>query len=99
VSDGDPRALRVERAADGDLVIRGHDRSGWIEQRIGRRDYEYRYTVKAKHVPRVCERLGVAADGLLPAVRALLAPHGDQASALWRAWLQAHDVAWVFSVA
>ena len=66
--------------------------------RIGRSEYEYFYTVKAKHVPRVCEVLGVTEASVLAAVRALLAPHGIRASTMWRAWLQANDVAWVFSV-
>ncbi|HEX3764027.1 MAG TPA: hypothetical protein VHW23_35270 [Kofleriaceae bacterium] len=91
-------SLLAERTVEGDLVVSGYDRSGWLEERIGRRDYEYFYTVKAKHVPRVCGLLGVADDDLLDAVRALLAPYGSRASALWRAWLQANDVAWVFSV-
>lgn len=91
-------SLLAERTVDGDLVVSGYDRSSWLEAQIGRSEYEYFYTVKAKHVPRVCELLGVDDDGLLAAVRALLAPHGVRASAMWRAWLQANDVAWVFSV-
>ena len=91
-------SLLGERTVEGDLVVSGYDRSSWLEARIGRSEYEYFYTVKAKHVPRVCGLLGATEDELLAAVRALLAPHGINASATWRAWLQANDVPWVFSV-
>lgn len=91
-------SLIAEITDDGDLVVSGYDRSSWLAEQIGRGEYEYFYTVKAKHVPRVCELLGVSEAGLLAAVRELLAPHGIAASTAWRAWLQANDVAWVFSV-
>jgi hypothetical protein len=91
-------SVLAERTVEGDLMISGCVRSSWLAARIGRSEYEYFYTVKAKHVPRVCALLGATEDELLPAVRALLAPHGTRASTLWRAWLQANDVAWVFSV-
>jgi hypothetical protein len=93
-------ALHAELTDDGDLVVGGSDHSSWLAERIGRRDYEYGYTVKAKHVARLRALLGVDPrdDELLDAVRALLAPQGIAASTTWRAWLQANDVAWVFSV-
>ena len=98
-------SLYAEVTDDGDLVVSGRDRSSWLVDRIGRDEYAYFYTVRAKHVPRLCEQLGLGTaggaggdDALLAAVRALLAPHGVAASAMWRAWLQANDVAWVFSV-
>ena len=92
-------SLHAEVTADGDLRIGGCDRSSWLASRIGRSEYQYVYTVRAKHVPRLCALLGVSTceDELLAAVRALLGPHGVTASLTWRAWLQANDVAWVFS--
>jgi hypothetical protein len=95
-------SLYAQITDGGDLVVSGRDRSSWLVDRIGRAEYAYFYTVRAKHVPRLCEqlRLGAASDdgAVLAAVRALLAPHGASATAMWRAWLQANDVAWVFSV-
>jgi hypothetical protein len=88
----------ANRTIDGDLVLSGCGSSSWLAARTGRRDYAYFYKVKAKRVPQVCAVLGVGEDELLPAVRALLAPHGIYAIATWRAWLQANDVAWVFWV-
>jgi hypothetical protein len=91
-------SLLAELTVDGDLVVSGCDCSSWLAAHMGRSEYEYFYTVKAKHVPRVRALLGATEDELLAAVRALLAPHGIRASTTWRAWLQANDVAWVFSV-
>jgi hypothetical protein len=95
-------SVYAEVTDHGDLVVSGRDQSSWLVDRIGRGEYAYFYTVRAKHVPRLCAQLGLGDDGtddaLLAAVRALLAPHGMAASAMWRAWLQAKDVAWVSSV-
>jgi len=95
-------SLYAEVTAIGDLVVSGRDHSSWLIDRIGRGEYAYFYTVRAKYVPRLCAQLGLGDggtdDALLAAVRALLAPHGVAATAMWRAWLQANDVAWVSSV-
>src|SRR3954469_9381622 len=96
--DRPDRSVAADRTAEGALVLSGGGSSSWLAARIGRSEYAYRYKVKATCVPRVCALLGVTEDELLPAVRALLAPHGLGAGALWRAWLQANDVAWVFWV-
>ena len=91
-------ALYADLGASGDLVVAGHDLSGWQDDSFGRSEYEYVYTVRAAAVPRVCELLGVARDALLGGVQGLLAPHGVAASTTWRAWLQAHDVPYEFAV-
>lgn len=76
-------ALYADRRGNGDVVIAGHD---------------HFYTVRAAAVPRLCGELGVEPAGVLDGIRALLEPHGVAASAAWRAWLQAHDVAYEFAV-
>jgi len=92
------RSVLADVTVEGDLLLGGSGSSSWLAAQTGRSQYAYFYMVKAKRVPQVCALLGVTEDELLPAMRALLAPHGIGASALWRAWLQANDVAWVFWV-
>jgi hypothetical protein len=91
-------ALYADRRGNGDVVIAGHDLTRWQADGYAGDEYEYFYTVRAPAVPRLCAELGVEPAGVLDGIRALLAPHGITASTAWRAWLQAHDVAYEFAV-
>lgn len=91
-------ALYADLRPSGDLVVAGHDLTRWRAESFGGDEYEYFYTVRTAAVARLCEQLGVERAGLLDALHALLSPHGVSASTAWRAWLQAHDVAYEFAV-
>jgi hypothetical protein len=91
--------LTAELRSNGDLVLEGHDLSTWLEESLGRDEYEYIYTVRASHVPRLCELLGVeGAGGVLDRLRDLLAPEGVNASRTWKAWLKERGIPYVFAV-
>ncbi len=46
----------------------------------------------------MCEQLATTEPELLAQIRALLAPHGIEASTKWRQWLESHEVPYDFTV-
>lgn len=91
-------SLNASRNRDGDLVLDGSDLSPWVKDMFSTDEYEYFYVVKARDVPRVCAAFGTTEDALLENVRALLAPHGTEASTQWKAWLTAQGIPFELSV-
>jgi hypothetical protein len=90
--------LSADIRANGDLVLEGHDLSAWLEESLGRDEYEYFYTVRAHEVSRLRELFGAGEDDLLERIRDLLAPEGIAASKSWRAWLKGHGIPYTFAV-
>ena len=91
-------SLTAALTAAGDLVLSGHDLSSYLAEHMDRDEYEYFYAVKSHAVPQLCVLLGTSTPGVLEAVRALLAPHGINASKQWRLWLESQGVAFDFTV-
>lgn len=87
--------LTAELAANGDVVLFGHDLSPGLEATFGWDEYEYFYTVLAANVPRLRAELH---GDLLTAIKTLLEPHGISASTQWKEWLIAHAVPYEFAV-
>ena len=90
--------LTASRNREGDLLLSGSDTSTSVQEMFGTDEYEYFYVVKAPDVARVCAALGATEDDLFDRLRALLAPHGTDASAQWKAWLTAQAIPFEFSV-
>ena len=98
--------LRVDLNEEGDLVLAGQDLSPHIGQLFLRDEYEYWYTVKAVHVPRLLATLGTeldACDGaILAAIAELLRErfaraHGISTSTAFKAWCKEHDIPYSFT--
>jgi hypothetical protein len=90
--------LTASRNREGDLLVSGSDLSPWVKEMFSTDEYEYFYVVKAPEVARVCAALGATEDDLIDRMRALLEPHGTQASGQWKAWLTAQGIPFEFSV-
>jgi hypothetical protein len=91
--------LSAEIHTNGDLVLEGHDLSAWLEESLGRDEYEYRYTVRASDVPRVRALVGADSEAeLLERIKELIAPNGISASKAWKAWLRGHHIPYAFGV-
>lgn len=65
------RFLGASFAADGTLMIEGHDIGDGVEQFFGpgNREYEWAWTIPAQHLPQLATALG-AGDDLLAALAA-----------------------------
>ena len=84
----DSRRLTASLGPDGDLVIEGLDAGDEVERIFGFREYEWVWTIRARHVPRLLRALGASSD-VLSALKERLS--GDRAAGL-KAFLEEHDV-------
>lgn len=92
VRDADGLMRRsVHLTTDGRLQIEGHDLGAAVERAFGSREYEFQRSLDTAETRRLAELLGVAVDGLLPAVEAAF----DTTHAL-EEYLEAHGIAGEF---
>ena len=84
----DIRELHATLTAEGDLIIDGQDLGDGVEEIFGYREYEWRWTIRARDLPILVAALGGDADLLL----ALGRRFSDERAADLLGFLESHEI-------
>lgn len=81
------------RFENGDLIVEGYDIGKTVKDYWGDSDYEYMVTVKKKHIPALCNALGIENNTDKEILKAIAGRFkGNHCFSEFRDFLERHDI-------